>query len=98
MLWGILLTMLIGIPMGITEFNGIVSIPPSLEPVFFKFDFSKVLTTQMAFTVFTLLFIDCFSNYSGAKLATLIRTVRTKNTGLITVFSVSDSMSMQKPK
>ena len=40
MLWGILLTMLIGIPMGITEFNGIVSIPPSLEPVFFKFDFS----------------------------------------------------------
>ena len=60
MLWGILLTMLIGIPMGITEFNGIVSIPPSLEPVFFKFDFSKVLTTQMAFTVFTLLFIDMF--------------------------------------
>ena len=60
MLWGILLTMLIGIPMGITEVNGIVSIPPSLEPVFFKFDFSKVLTTQMAFTVFTLLFIDMF--------------------------------------
>lgn len=60
MLWGILLTMLIGIPMGITEFNGIVSIPPSLEPVFFKFDFAKVLTTQMAFTVFTLLFIDMF--------------------------------------
>ena len=60
MLWGILLTMLIGIPMGITEFNGIVSIPPSLEPVFFKFDFSKVLTTQMVFTVFTLLFIDMF--------------------------------------
>lgn len=60
MLWGILLTMLIGIPMGITEFNGIVSIVPSLEPVFFKFDFSKVLTTQMAFTVFTLLFIDMF--------------------------------------
>ena len=60
MLWGILLTMLIGIPMGITEFNGIVSIPPSLEPVFFQFDFSKVLTTQMAFTVFTLLFIDMF--------------------------------------
>ena len=60
MLWGILLTMLIGIPMGITEFNGIVSIAPSLEPVFFKFDFSKVLTTQMAFTVFTLLFIDMF--------------------------------------
>ena len=60
MLWGILLTMLIGIPMGITEFNGIVSIPPSLEPVFFKFDFSKVLTTQMDFTVFTMLLIDMY--------------------------------------
>ena len=41
MLWGILLTMLIGIPMGITEFNGIVSIPPSLEPVFFKFEIGR---------------------------------------------------------
>ena len=60
MLWGILITMLIGIPMGITEFNGIISMPPSLEPVFLKFDFSEVFTSKMAFTVFTLLFIDIF--------------------------------------
>lgn len=60
MLWGILITMLIGIPMGITQFNGVISMPPSLEPVFFKFDFSNIFTTQMAFTVFTLLFIDMF--------------------------------------
>lgn len=60
MLWGILATMLIGIPMGITEYNGIISAPPSLAPVFFKFDFSDVFTTKMAFTVFTLLFIDMF--------------------------------------
>lgn len=60
MLWGILATMLIGIPMGITEYNGIISVPPSLAPVFFKFDFSEVFTTKMAFTVFTLLFIDMF--------------------------------------
>lgn len=60
MLWGILATMLIGIPMGVTEYNGIISVPPSLAPVFFKFDFSEVFTTKMAFTVFTLLFIDMF--------------------------------------
>ena len=60
MLWGILATMLIGIPMGITEYNGIISAPPSLAPVFFKFDFTEVFTTKMAFTVFTLLFIDMF--------------------------------------
>ena len=60
MLWGILATMLIGIPMGITEYNGIISAPPSLAPVCFKFDFSEVFTSKMAFTVFTLLFIDMF--------------------------------------
>lgn len=60
MLWGILATMLIGVPMGITEYNGIISAPPSLAPVFFKFDFTEVFTTKMAFTVFTLLFIDMF--------------------------------------
>lgn len=60
MLWGILATMLIGIPMGITEYNGIISAPPSLAPVFFKFDFTEVFTTKMVFTVFTLLFIDMF--------------------------------------
>ena len=60
MLWGILITMLIGIPMGITEFNGIISQPPSLAPIFMKFDFSNVFTSQMFFTVFTLLFVDIF--------------------------------------
>ena len=48
--------------------------------------------------MFTLLFIDCVSNYPGAKLDTCVRTDRTKNTALITVFSESDSVSMQKPK
>src|SRR5574344_12353 len=60
MLWGIIITPLIGIPMGITHFGGIAGMPPSVEPTFMKFDFSHVLSTDMAMAVFTLLFMDIF--------------------------------------
>ena len=33
---GILVTMILGIPMGITEFKGIISYPESINPIFFK--------------------------------------------------------------
>ena len=35
---GILLTTLIGIPMGITKWNGIIGLPASLSPILFKMD------------------------------------------------------------
>ena len=38
MLIGILVTTVIGIPMGITEFKGIVSTPESISPIFCKFE------------------------------------------------------------
>lgn len=38
MLLGILCTMLIGLPMGITDFKGIVSAPQSVEPIFLQFE------------------------------------------------------------
>ena len=57
---GILATALIGIPMGITHFNGVVSAPPSLAPVFCKFDFSQIWSLDMLVIVFTFLFIDMF--------------------------------------
>jgi AGZA family xanthine/uracil permease-like MFS transporter len=59
---GIMLTTLIGIPLGITRLpeNGIVGLPPSLEPTFLKFDFSKVFTTDMLVVIFTFLFVDVF--------------------------------------
>lgn len=60
MLWGILITAVIGIPMGITKFDGIASLPPSISSTFMKFDFSHVLSTDMALAVFTLLFMDIF--------------------------------------
>ncbi|MEG1615428.1 MAG: NCS2 family permease [Bacteroidales bacterium] len=60
LLIGILVTTALGIPMGITQYNGILSLPPSIEPIFFKFDFSEVFTMKMVVTVFTFLFIDMF--------------------------------------
>ncbi len=60
MLIGILATTLIGIPMGITEFKGVVSMPESIEPIFCKFEWDKIFTLDMLVIVFTFLFIDLF--------------------------------------
>jgi adenine/guanine/hypoxanthine permease len=59
---GIILTAIIGMPMGITRLpeQGLISLPPSPEPTFFKFDFSNIFTTDMLLVIFTFLFVDVF--------------------------------------
>ena len=57
---GILVTMVIGIPLGVTEFQGLVSAPESIEPIFCKFEFHNIFTLDMLVVVFTFLFIDMF--------------------------------------
>jgi AGZA family xanthine/uracil permease-like MFS transporter len=62
LLIGILGTAIIGVPMGITHYEGIASVPPSISPIFFQFetDLSKILSVDMLVVVFTFLFIDIF--------------------------------------
>ena len=60
MLIGILATTIIGIPMGITEFKGIISTPESISPIFCKFEWEHVFSLDMLVVVFTFLFIDMF--------------------------------------
>ena len=60
LLIGILVTSLIGIPMGITKFTGVVSAPPSIEPIFCQFEWSQILSWKMLGVVITFLFIDMF--------------------------------------
>ena len=60
LLIGILVTTAIGIPMGITNFAGVVSTPHSLSDIFCKFDWSNVWSLDMLVVVFTFLFIDMF--------------------------------------
>ena len=57
---GILVTMVIGIPMGVTEFKGVLSQPESISPIFCKFEFDKIFSLDMLIVVFTFLFIDMF--------------------------------------
>ncbi|MEI0530688.1 NCS2 family permease [Brachyspira pilosicoli] len=58
---GILLTTLIGIPMGITQLSPYASFaPPSLEPVAFKLDFANIFHPNMFIVLFTFLFVDMF--------------------------------------
>ena len=59
-LLGIIITMLIGIPLGVTEFKGVVSVPESISPIFCKFEFDKIFSVDMLVVVFTFFFIDMF--------------------------------------
>ena len=60
---GILASTIIGLIVGVTvipENFTFVSLPPSIEPIFFKFDFSQVFTLDMLIVLFTFLFVDMF--------------------------------------
>lgn len=61
LLIGIVATTLLGIPMGITTLpKAIVSLPPSLKPIFLQFEWKHILTPDMFIVLFTLLFMDMF--------------------------------------
>nr|WP_330396835.1 NCS2 family permease [Anaeromicrobium sediminis] len=62
LLIGILLSTIIGIPMGVTNVEGfkLISAPPSLTPILFKLDFSNVFSMDMLIVLFTFLFVDMF--------------------------------------
>lgn len=60
MLIGILVTTVIGIPMGVTEFKGVLSSPAPIGDIFCKFEWEHVFTLDMVVVVFTFLFIDMF--------------------------------------
>ncbi len=63
--FGIIITTLIGIPMGVSympngTFLGIFSAPPSLAEVAFQFEFANVFTFDMLIVMFSFLFVDIF--------------------------------------
>ena len=66
-LWGILATTALGLIIkdpatgeAITKLSGVVSLPASVEPIAFKFEWHNILTLDMLVVVFTFLFIDMF--------------------------------------
>ena len=59
---GILVVALIGIPLGLTHYSGIVSMPPSIAPTLFKLDFSRLAEGTFLIVILSILFIDVFDN------------------------------------
>jgi AGZA family xanthine/uracil permease-like MFS transporter len=57
---GILATALLGIPLGVVQYQGIVSSPPSLAPTLFKLDILGALQTGLITVVFVFFFLDLF--------------------------------------
>src|SRR5690625_1429351 len=65
LLIGILISTLVGIPLGVTQLpagvNNIMSLPPSVSEVAFKFvGFNEIFSWDMLIVVFTFLFVDIF--------------------------------------
>jgi adenine/guanine/hypoxanthine permease len=51
-----------GLPLGLTQFSGVVSLPPSLAPTLLQMDFSRIFELSFIIVVFSFLFIDVFDN------------------------------------
>lgn len=60
LLFGILATTLIGIPLNVTNISGVFSVPPSIEPIFLQFEWDNIWTKDMVVIIFTFLFMDLF--------------------------------------
>ncbi|MGQ7869036.1 NCS2 family permease [Sunxiuqinia sp. sy24] len=62
LLIGIFAATIAGIPFGVTHLpeEHLVSLPPSVSPIFFQFDFHQIFTIDMLIVLFTFLFVDMF--------------------------------------
>jgi AGZA family xanthine/uracil permease-like MFS transporter len=59
-LLGILATVLLGIPLGIVKYQGILAAPPSVLPTLFKLDILGAFKTGAITVIFTFFFLDLF--------------------------------------
>ena len=62
LLIGIIATTIIGLPLGVTQFAGVLSTPPSMKPILGQImtDPSQIFSLDMLVVVFTFLFVDMF--------------------------------------
>jgi len=59
---GVLLVSIIGVPLGLAQYSGIVSMPPSLAPTLLQLDFSRMFELTFLIVVSSFLMIDVFDN------------------------------------
>jgi AGZA family xanthine/uracil permease-like MFS transporter len=75
---GILVVTAIGLPFGLAQFTGIISVPPSIAPTFLQLDFSRIGELAFLIIVFSILFVDVFDN-AGTLIGVTHRTGLMKN-------------------
>lgn len=59
---GILVVTFISIAIGVSQFGGVVSMPPSLAPTFLQLDIKGALDIGLFSVIFAFLFVDLFDN------------------------------------
>ncbi|GAB4379071.1 MAG: NCS2 family permease [Calditrichia bacterium] len=59
-LLGIIATALVGLPLGIVKYSGLVSAPPSVSPTFFKLNIAGALNVGFFTIIFTFFILDLF--------------------------------------
>lgn len=69
---GIVTVTIMALVLGLTEFNGVMSPPPSLAPTFMAMDFAGAFDVGLVTIVFTFLFVDLFDT-SGTLIASAHR-------------------------
>lgn len=69
---GILVTAGLGVPFGLTHFNGILALPPPLAPTFFKLDITGAMRLGVPVVVLTFFVVDVLDN-AGTLIATTHR-------------------------
>jgi len=82
LLISIVATTIIGIPMGVTHIHEVVSVPPSVSPLLFKFEWNQILSVDMLIVIITFMSIDFF-NTIGTVMALCTKTGMTDKDGRI---------------
>jgi AGZA family xanthine/uracil permease-like MFS transporter len=60
LLWGILITAMVGILLGVVKFQGVLSMPPSMMPTLLKMDILGAMKLGLLSVIFIFLFMDIF--------------------------------------
>jgi AGZA family xanthine/uracil permease-like MFS transporter len=59
-LWGILATAVVGLPLGVVKYHGVFSSPPPIAPTLFKLDIIGALKSGLIPIIFVFFFLDVF--------------------------------------
>jgi AGZA family xanthine/uracil permease-like MFS transporter len=61
-LWGILATTIAGLPLGLVQYHGVASLPPSLAPTFLQLDVAGAFAPGMIAVIFVFFFLALFDS------------------------------------